>query len=258
MSQRGAQDAKFIKNPDEAEYIDILNRSKDIVRWSAAPELKGALKFGERLRERGILPAIAHTDAKYEEVLKAFECGFTHVTHLYSAMSTIRRINAYRHAGVVEAAYLIDDMTVEIIADGAHLPTSLLKFVYKFKGADKTALITDSTRAAGMPEGESVIGSRENGQRVIIEDGVAKLPDRSAFAGSVATADRLVKTMIELADVTICDAVKMATLTPAKIIGVSDRKGKLAAGYDADVLIFDENIDVKTTVVKGKVVYEKK
>ncbi len=177
-NQRGAQDPKYLRNPEPEEYNRILEASDDIVRWSLAPELPGALEFGNVLREKNILTAVAHSDAIYEEVIDAFDAGFTLATHLYSGMSTITRRNAYRYAGVVEASYLIDDMDVEIIADGVHLPKSLLQFVYKFKGPDKTALCTDSMRGARMPDGESILGSLEKGQKVIIEDGVAKLPDR--------------------------------------------------------------------------------
>lgn len=255
QSQKGAQDTRYIKNPDKDEYEHILSLTDDIIRWSAAPELDGSLPFGRYLSSRDILPSIAHSDAVYEEVVKAFNCGFTHVTHLYSGMSTIKRVNSYRYAGVVEAVYLIDDMTVEIIADGAHLPASLLKFVYKFKGADNIALVTDSMRAAGMPEGESILGGIEGGQKVIVEDGVAKLLDRSAFAGSVATADRLVRNMIHLADVPLLDAVKMMTSTPARIIGVANKKGAILEGYDADIIIFDDDINITQTLVGGKIVY---
>ena len=216
-NQRGAQDPKYLRNPEPEEYNEILAASDDIARWSLAPELPGALEFGEVLKKRNILTAVAHSDAIYEEVLEAFDAGFTLATHLYSGMSTITRRNAYRYAGVVEAAYLIDEMDVEIIADGVHLPKSLLQFVYKFKGPDRTALCTDSMRGAGMPDGESILGSLEKGQKVIIEDGVAKLPDRTAFAGSVATTDRLVRTMVEIAEVPLVDAVKMMTLTPARV-----------------------------------------
>lgn len=257
MSQKGAQDPRYIKNPNPDEYKEILSWSDDIVRWSAAPELDGAVEFGSYISERGILASIGHSDATYEDVQKAFESGFKHITHLYSAMSTVRRINAYRHAGVVESAYLIDEMTVEIIADGAHLPASLLKLIYKIKGPERIALITDSVRAAGMPEGESIIGSLKNGQKVIVEDGVAKLMDRTAFAGSVATADRLVRTMNKIADVPIIDSVRMMTSTPAKIMGVDNAKGSLAAGKDADIVIFDEDIDIKMTIIKGEAVYKK-
>lgn len=256
MAQRGAQDPRHIRNPKPEEYTEILKWSDDIIRWSAAPELDGALEFGRYLRERGILPSIAHTDAIDEEVFKAFESGFTHVTHLYSGMSGVKRINAYRYAGVIESALLMDGMSVEIIADGAHLPASLLKLIYKVKGADRIALVTDSMRAAGLPEGESIIGSLKDGQRVIVEDGVAKLPDRSSFAGSVATADRLVRTMIQMAEVPLPEAVRMMTMTPASIIGVNGRKGSLTPGKDADITIFNEDIGIKMSIIHGKIVYK--
>lgn len=255
MNQRGAQDPRYIRDPDPKEYKAILARSASIKRWSAAPELKGAIEFGQYLRSKGVLAAVAHTDAIYEDVLEAFENGYTLATHLYSGMSGVSRRNAFRYAGVIESAYIIEEMDVEIIADGVHLPPPLLKLVYKIKGADRTALITDAMRAAGMPPGESVLGSLHNGLKVIVEDGVAKLPDRSSFAGSVATADRLVKNMVHLADVPLIDAVRMITSTPARILGVSDRKGSLAKGKDADIVIFDENIKIDTTIIKGKIVY---
>ncbi len=257
MNQRGAQDPKYIRNPDPDEYREILENYPSIKRWSAAPELTGAIEFGKYVRSKGVLVAIAHTDAVYEEVLKAFHNGYTLATHFYSAMSGVTRRNAYRYAGVVESAYLLDDMDVEIIADGAHLPEPLLKLVYKIKGPGRTALITDAMRAAGMPEGESMLGGLKNGLRVIVEDGVAKLPDRTAFAGSVATADRLVRTMIQIAGVSLTDTIQMITETPARIMGISDKKGSLQKGKDADILIFDENITISMTMVKGRIVYEK-
>ncbi|NLC68357.1 MAG: N-acetylglucosamine-6-phosphate deacetylase [Clostridiaceae bacterium] len=258
MEQRGAQDPRYIRNPKPWEYMEILSWSDDIARWSAAPELEGALEFGRYLKKRGILPSIGHTDAVYEQAVEAFENGFTHVTHLYSGTSMLRRINAYRYPGVVETAFLIDEMTVEIIADGSHLPASLLKLIYKIKGADRIALVTDSMRAAGLPEGESILGSLENGMKVIVEDGVAKLPDRTAFAGSVATTDRLVRNMLNLTGVSLTEAIKMITLTPAAIMGVSDSKGSIVPGKDADIVIFDKDINVEMTIIQGKVMYKKK
>lgn len=254
LSQRGAQDPRYIRNPDPKEYEEILAHSSSITRWSAAPELEGAIPFGRRLREKGILAAVAHTDALYEHVLEAYENGYSLATHLYSAMSGVTRRNAFRYAGVIESAFLLD-MDVEIITDGVHLPPPLLKLVYKIKGADRTALITDAMRAAGMPEGESTLGSLKNGLKVIVEDGVAKLPDRTAFAGSVATTNRLVRNMVELADVSLLDAVRMASTTPARIMGVGNRKGVLAPGMDADVVIFDEQITIQSTLIGGKLVY---
>ena len=223
-----------------------------IRRWSAAPELPGALDFARFLKANGILPSLAHTDAIYEEALEGFRNGYTLATHLYSAMSGVSRRNAYRHAGVIETAFLLDDMDVEIIADGRHLPAPLLKLIYKIKGADRIALITDAMRGAGMPPGESVLGNVRTGMKVIIEDGVAKLPDRTAFAGSVATANQLVKNMVEMAGVSVPEAVKMITSTPARIIGVENRKGAIAAGMDADITVCDASFNVKAVMVMGE------
>lgn len=255
MSQRGAQDPRYIRDPDPEEYMDVLARTNVVRRWSAAPELKGALPFAKYLRSKGILAALAHTDAIYEEVLEGFENGYTLATHLYSGMSGVTRRNAYRYAGVIESAYIIDEMDVEIIADGIHLPAPLLKLIYKIKGPDRIALITDAMRGAGMPEGESVLGNLNTGLKVIIEDGVAKLPDRTSFAGSVATTDRLVRNMINMADVPLLDAIRMMSTTPARIMNISDRKGSLVEGKDADIVIFDRDINIQKTIIKGRVVY---
>ena len=250
-NQRGAQDAKYLKTPVPDDYLKILDASNDIVRWSIAPELEGAIELGELLKSRGIIASVGHTDATCEEVMSAFEAGYVLMTHLYSGMSTITRRNAIRYAGALEAAYLIDDMNVEIIADGVHLPKSLLRYVYKFKGPDKIALVTDSMRGAGMPDGNYILGSITEGQGVVVEDGVAKLPDRSAFAGSVATTDRLVRTMTQIAEVPLIDAIKMITLNPARIMGIDSKKGSLEKGKDADIVIFDKDINVKTTIISG-------
>ncbi len=254
MGQRGAQDPAYIHPPREEEYREILAASQHIVRWSAAPELPGSAAFASCLRQEGVLPSIGHSDAEYNQVVEAFECGFRHVTHLYSGMSGMVRRNSYRYPGVIESAYMLDEMTVEIIADGRHLPPSILSLVYRSKGPDKTALVTDSMRAAGMPDGKSILGSLSAGQEVIVEEGVAKMPDRTAFAGSVATADRLVRNMVQLAHVPLIDAVRMMTSTPARIASISS-KGILAGGYDADVVLFDDDVTVWKTLVGGKVVY---
>lgn len=257
VNQRGAQDPRYIRNPDPKEYKEILAHSSDIKRWSAAPELPGAIEFAHFMKSKGILVALGHTDALYEEALKGFENGFTLATHFYSCMSGVTRKNALRYAGVIECGYLVDEMDVEVIADGIHCPPPLLKLIYKIKGTDHTALITDAMRGAGMPEGESILGSRHNGLKVIIEDGVAKLPDRTSFAGSVATTDRLVRTMVKKADIPVAEAVRMATATPARILGIEDKKGSLIKGKDADMLIFDEDIRIQTTIINGQIVYNR-
>lgn len=255
MGQRGAQDPNYIRPPDPAEYRELVSTYPFIKRWSAAPELPGALAFGDYMRNQGVLPALAHTEAVYEEVKDAFEHGFTLATHLYSGMLGVTRRNGYRYAGAVEGAFLIDDMDVEIIADGVHLPPPLLRLIYKIKGPDKIALITDGMRATGMPEGRSILGSRKHGLEVIVEDGVAKLPDRTAFAGSVATADRLVRTMLGIGAIPLPEIIQMASATPARILGIDQRKGTLEKGKDADIVIFDEGVRIHHTIVGGRVVY---
>jgi N-acetylglucosamine-6-phosphate deacetylase len=147
-------------------------------------------------------------------------------------------------------------MDVEIITDGKHLPGPLLKLVYKIKGPDRTALITDAMRGAGTSDTESILGSRRDGLKVIIEDGVAKLPDRASFAGSVATTDRLVRTIIREAEVPLIDAIKMMAQTPARILGLESELGTIEKGKKADLVIFDDNINIAMTIIGGKIVHE--
>lgn len=257
MNQRGAQDPRFIRNPDPAEYEPILKQYKHLIaRWSAAPELPGALDFGKRVQEEGILVALAHTDATYDDIIKGLDCGYRLATHLYSGMSGMTRRNAHRYAGAIESSLLLDEIDVEIIADGVHLPEPFLKLICKIKNKNSIVLITDAMRAAGTADTVSILGGRAHGLDVIIEEGVAKLPDRTSFAGSVATADRLIRVMVYDAGVSLSDAVQMLTLNPARIIGVDQHTGSIELGKDADLVIFDEKINIKTTMVKGQVVYE--
>ncbi len=256
-AQRGAQDPALLKMPKRTHWSNILDAGgSDILRWSSAPELPGALALGRALAARGILAAIGHSDATEEEMLAAYESGYTHITHLYSCMSTIRRIGGYRVPGVLETAQQFPEFTVELIADGHHLPESLLRATFRSMGTARIALVTDAMRGAGMPAGDSILGSLKNGKPCVIEGGVAKLPDRSAFAGSVATADLLVRNMMRLAGATLPEAVRMMTATPARIMGLKG-KGILAPERNADVVLFDENIQIAKTIVGGRIVYDR-
>lgn len=254
--QAGAQDPRYLRDPRPEEYLNILSRTSHIARWSFAPERPGSPAFAAELRRRGIVPSIGHTNATFADCDAAHKAGCSLMTHFYSCMSTITRRNAYRYAGVVEYGYWQDGMDIEIIADGIHVPSDLLKLVVKIKGVDHIALVTDSMRAAGMPEGPSILGGMKDGQEVIVEDGVAKLPDRSAFAGSVATTDRLVRTMIKDAGVTLPEAIRMITANPARIMGLDDHKGRLRDGYDADLVLFDDNININRTIINGITVFD--
>lgn len=254
LAQAGAQAPDAITPPDPERTARILKAAHgSILRWSSAPELPGSMEFAREMRERGILLSIGHSDARESVVAEAIENGYTHLTHFYSGMSTIVREKSYRFPGIVESGYLYPELTVEIIADGCHLPASLLRLVYQSMGTRRVALVTDALRGAGMPEGESIIGSLKEGRRCIVEDGVAKLPDRSAFAGSVATTDRLVRNMVQLAGAPLQDAVKMMSLTPARILGFQDR-GMLAVGYRADIVCLDAGLHAVKTFVGGEVV----
>lgn len=257
QSQRGAQDPRYIRNPDPDEYKALIDKYKSIVRWSAAPELEGALAFGEYLVANDIIAAIAHTDAIYEDVEKAHQVGYNLMTHFYSAMSGVTRRDAFRYAGVVEAGYLIDDFDVELIADGVHLPDPLLKLIYKIKGPEKMVLITDAMRAAGTDDTISILGSYDDGIEVLVEDGVAKLKDRTAFAGSVATTDRLVRAMLNLGDIPLIEVIRMITMNPARVMKVEEEKGSIDIGKDADIVILDNSFQVQYTMVKGKIVYRR-
>ncbi len=253
MEQRGAQNSEYLKNPVRKEYLKILDYAKgNILIWSAAPELQGGMELGQELRTRGIIASIGHSDAYYSEVVKAFESGYSQVTHLYSGCSLLRRKNSYRYLGVVESAFLINGLNVEVIADGCHMPIELLQMIYKIKGADKIILITDSCMAAGMPEGEYLIGNQESGRKIIVEDGVAKLPDRSSFAGSVATADRLIRTMYKGAGLPLHEVVGMMTANPARVLGKSGSLGVIAVGANADLVVFDEDIRISKVFVGGE------
>lgn len=246
--QNGAQDSSFIRKPDRAEYEEIYKRCGTVIkRWSYAPELEGAEEFLNFLNAKGIVASIGHTNAEYAHVKKAYESGMKLITHLYSCTSTIVRRGRFRILGVIETAFLYDDMDVEAIADGCHLPPELLKLIYKIKGEDHMCLVTDAIRHGGMTDIENE--TSENGNvPYIIEDGVAKLADRTAFAGSIATADTLIRTCVKKAGIPLESAVKMMTQIPARIMGLS-AKGRLEEGFDGDIVIFDDDINVKETIV---------
>lgn len=252
-AEKGAQPDEYIQLPTRENYLPILEKGDGIIRRvSFAPELEGAISLADELKNRGIMAAAGHTAADYQEIQKAYEHGVGHLTHFYSSMSTITRRSGFRILGAVEAGYLIDGMTVELIADGMHLPPELLKLILKCKDHDHICLITDSMRGAGMSEGPSILGAKDTGTAVIIEDGIAKMPDRSCFAGSVCTMDRAVRTMRDKAGLTLVEAVRMATLNPARFMKIDDHTGSIAEGKDADLLLFDEKIEIKDIYVSGR------
>ena len=237
----GGQAPGIVRDIDQEEYESLLEEYSDVIaRWDYAPEKDKDNAFLKGVTDKGILAATAHSSAEYDDVARAFEGGNHLVTHLYSCTSTITRHQGFRHLGIVESAYLLDDMYVEAIADGCHLPLDLLRLIIKQKGTDHVCLITDALRPGGI--GEEGKEYTDCPVPFVIEDGVAKLLDRSAFAGSIATSDILLKTAVK-AGCSVADAVKMMTETPAIVMGLTT-KGKIDAGYDAQFTVFNENLDI--------------
>lgn len=239
-----------LKNPEPDEYRELLENTTCVKRWDSSPELPGALDFARYLRSKGILAAITHTEAEFEDIKKAYEAGYTHAAHFYNAMPGFHKRREYKYEGTVESVYLMDDMTAEVIADGIHLPSTILRLVYKLKGVERTCLVTDALSYAAQED--HIVTD----PRIIIEDGVCKLADRSALAGSIATMDTLVQTLVQKADIPLADAVRMASETPARLMGVADRKGTLQRGKDADIVILDRNQGIRAVWSMGKPVRE--
>ena len=252
MEQRGGQNPAFIAKPSPEHYEKILELAEgNIVRWTVAPELDGALEMGRRLSSQGILMSIGHSNATYDEVLAAVDSGYSHITHLYSCTSTIIRKSGFRILGINESSYIIDSLTVEIIADGLHLPPELIKLILRSKDNEKICLVTDSIRYADGDINSTFGGTGKEKFPIIIEDGIAKLPDRTSFAGSIATSDRLIQTMVNKAGLPLEKAVAMLTRIPAAIMGIK-KKGSLLSGNDADFILFDESINVKKVFLSGR------
>lgn len=245
--QCGAQCPTFITPPTPSDYEALIEEyGKDIVRWTYAPENDENGSFCKYLTSNGILASAGHTDAVYADMDKAIENGCNLITHLYSCTSTVTRSGGFRSLGVIESAYLRDELICEIIADGKHLPPELIKMIIKIKGEDKVIPVTDSLALAGTKEKSGTMG----GTDYIIEDGVCKLCDRSAFAGSIATADVLLRVLTKECDIPVERAVRMMTENPAKLLNV--KKGSFDADFDADIVVFDGDINIKKVIAMGK------
>ena len=249
--QAGAQIPEWIKAPVAEEYEPLLKKSKSLKRWDEAPELPGSIEFIKCCCQHGVLPSIGHTRAKYDEVHAANEAGMTHATHFYNAMPVVYKNREFKETGTVESIFAEENMTVEMIADGIHVPPVMLRMIYQIKGVERTALVTDSLACAATH------GDAAFDPRVILEDGVCKLADRSALAGSIATMDRLIRTCVQQAGIPLEDACRMASETPAKIMKVYDRKGSLEAGKDADIIMLDPNLELTYVMQMGHEVVNK-
>ena len=231
--------------PNPEDYIPLLESTSCIKRWDASPEVPGALEFARYLKTKGVLTAITHTEAEYKEVKEAFEAGFTHTAHFYNGMPGFHKNREYKYEGTVESVYLIDDITIELIADGRHLPDTILRLATKVKGVEKTCLVT-----AALAYAASDAKDIKN-PNIIIEDGVCKSRDLKQLVGSIATMDVLVQNMVK-AGVQLEHVLRMVSETPARLMNVYDRKGSLEKGKDADILIIDGKQRVRAIWAMGK------
>jgi len=249
--ERGAHRPDLLRVPNPCDYPMFWKYGDLLLSFTLAPELPGALDLIRQLKERGILVSAGHSAAIDADMERAVEAGVSHVIHMFGNMSTLRRLNLRRVAGLVEYTLLDDRLTAEIIGDGFHISPNLTKLIYKQKGPEHLAIITDSSPLTGRPPGRYQIW----GIDVIVEEGIAFVADRSAYAGTVTTLDQCMARVMENAGITFQNALRMVTLTPATILGVAQRKGSLEPGKDADITILDSHLKVAHTLVAGKTVY---
>ena len=251
-ASKGAQPISEQRLPTAEMLNSILDRAQGtILRWDAAPELDNMDLFAQIMLDRGVMPAVAHTSATATRAMEAFDWGFCHGTHFYNAMSTFHKRDGIVHSGVIEATYLRDDVTIELIGDGCHIPKESMLLALRIKGPDKIALITDSMRAAGTNDTHSILGARSTGVPVVVKDDVAQLPDFSSYAGSIATMDRCLRTAHVKYGISLVDVSKMLSLTPARLAGCDTTKGSLEVGKDADIVIMTPDFQVSDVFVMG-------
>ena len=254
---KGAQPISEERVPTR-EYLEaILKRGKGhILRWDAAPELPNMDLFAQVMKENGVLCSLAHSGCNATTATRAFDWGFSHVTHFYNACTTFHKENGIVHSGIVEATYIRDDVTIELISDGRHIPKESMLLAHRIKGADKIALITDAMRAAGTNDVYSILGARNGGTPVVVKDDVAQLTDLSSYAGRVCTMDRALRTAHVAYGLPLTDVSRMLSLTPARLSGVADRKGSIGIGKDADLVVMSPDFLVQKVFVMGEKQYQ--
>jgi N-acetylglucosamine-6-phosphate deacetylase len=248
---KGAQPEQGIVSPNPAILHRILEVGGGHVRvMTIAPEMPGAVDIVKALASQGVLASVGHSGASYDDVKNAIEAGLRHVTHTYNGMRGLH----HREPGVVGAALVHGELTCEIIADGIHVHPAAVKLVARAKGPGGTVLMTDAMRASGLPDGHYELG----GQHVIVTCGAARL-DTGVLAGSTLTMDNAVRNMVKFAGIPVHAAISMASSTPARLIGLAGRKGRIEPEMDADIVLLDaETLQVRATLVMGDAVYERK
>lgn len=246
----GAQSPENIQIPTSEKLEALLDGSKNVLMIGAAPEIENGMLVGEAAAKRGIVASVAHSDADFETAEAALDHGYSDITHIFSACSAMHKEGLFRKVGVAEAGLALDGYTAQFIGDLKHLPRGAVKLIYHCKGAGKAYLISDGLEfsACDLKEGETVL--QGNGMTAVYEDGVMLLGDRSCLAGSASSLDKMVKNMLSCG-IPLYDAVTMASHTPLSVIGFGGRKGRIAPGYDEDLILFDDEINVKRVIAGG-------
>jgi N-acetylglucosamine-6-phosphate deacetylase len=256
---RGCHPAASVRAPTAREYHEYLDFADCLTRATVAPELDGAEDFARACRQRGIGCNAGHSHATFAQMEEAIVWGVTHVDHLFCAMSDrarLRQAQTYpMRGGVMEATLYFDELTTEVIADGKHLTRELLLLAYKIKGPDHLALVTDCNRALDMPDGEYIFGPLDGGEPILRRDSVGIMPDGKSLASGVVGMDQCVRTFHALTGVALAEVVRMASLTPARIAGVSENLGSIAPGKHADLVVLDKDLQVRGVYVEGERVF---
>lgn len=254
---RGAHSLNYLLKPSDG-YSWIMDNSDIIKEVTVAPELEGMSEMIARLSEAGITVSGGHDKSEIENVISAVENGMSHCTHIYCAMSTLHKSGIERKCGLCEYAMTHSEITAEMIADNHHIPPLLAKMIYNCKGADKLCIVSDAIAPTGLPESDEIctLGVGDNATQVLVENGVALVADKSCYAGSVQSLNRMIVNLVRDCNIPLVDAVRMATLTPSNVIGINNECGSLKVGKRADFCIMDSELNVLQTIISGEIVYK--
>ncbi|WP_433512686.1 N-acetylglucosamine-6-phosphate deacetylase [Nonomuraea sp. CA-143628] len=245
----GAHNPGLLREPSPREFGELLKAGRGHVRMlTIAPELPGALETIRMAAAEGVLAALGHSDATYEQTLAGIEAGATVATHLYNALPPL----GHRTPGPIAALLEDERVTIELINDGVHVHPAMLRLAYEVAGPARTALITDAMAAAGMGDGTYVLGSMD----VIVTDGVARLAEGDSIAGSTLTMDVAFRRAVQEVGLTLSEAVQLTSLTPARVLGVADRTGSIAVGKAADLVVLSDELEVAGVMKRGAWVVE--
>jgi len=251
---RGAHPVEFLQTPTEELIWSFLEYADVIRRVTIAPEVSGGVEAVKAFSSRNVIVSIGHSNAPYDVVVKAYDVGLKHTTHLYNALGASFKRGPYRIPGALESVLVLDGIMAEIIADGRHAHPILIRLALKTKGFGRLCLVTDAMRAAGMPDGTYKLGSNIYGSEVVVKDGISYTRDMNSFASTTISMIDAVRFMRSIG-YPMKQVLLMASSIPAKLLGVSNRKGFIESGFDGDLVVLDRKLRVLLTIVRGRVVY---